>query len=378
MGKKLRTAVDVTILVAYIVWLAVSLVCWIGGLVMFIWYINQVDSEGNPNNGFVGWLIWGIWCVIPAIRFFIKEVLLSTKKGAIQGANTYTTSVSVSSSSVSVRTRNHPILYAILGFVIGAFMGVLFGPIVALGIIIRYIIKTVKQVKVVRAGLPAKKPAPKKEKVASTQGEEEEPKEVVDEKQPTPKGVAIPIPVIETKKTPRALEVKKNEDSDEAFEVMSLKLFGKDFSALAERFQQNEAGEMHARIGDCLELARFQIVTDSISKKTLLRLQGKNISPVKIKSICVDIVCFDETGAKLGAISGATIECSPFGKDECGFEESGIIIPDKCAIGEIAVKRVTFEDGLYYDGEAEKASFVTAAKSIADMSLYLKAHQGRR
>ena len=235
-----------------------------------------------------------------------------------------------------------------------------------------------KQVKVVRAGLPAKKPAPKKEKVASTQGEEEEPKEVVDEKQPTPKGVAIPIPVIETKKTPRALEVKKNEDSDEAFEVMSLKLFGKDFSALAERFQQNEAGEMHARIGDCLELARFQIVTDSISKKTLLRLQGKNISPVKIKSICVDIVCFDETGAKLGAISGATIECSPFGKDECGFEESGIIIPDKCAIGEIAVKRVTFEDGLYYDGEAEKASFVTAAKSIADMSLYLKAHQGRR
>jgi|GEM_PF-4705602 len=372
MGKKLKTAVDVTVLVAYSIWLAVSLFLWAFGLGMFIWAINKetpvfssVSSDAAIPNWIPGWLIWGLFCVIPSIRFFLKEVRHTTRQGWNDGARHYSTNVTVTNTSVTATTKNHPYAYAILGFIVGVLMGVIVGPVSTLAVIIRYIVKVVKQIKVVRANKP----------VTSNTGNVKP-----DVTQQTP--VATPqhnTPAPKTNQpTPIAIIVHKNEDVEQDIEVVALKLFGKDYPALPERFQQNELGEIHVAVNENLEINGFEIAFDNVSKKALLRLQAKNTSMVAIKSILLDIVCRDETGAKLGTIHNALLETEPFTQGKTGFEEIGIVIPKETALGDIMIKRVTFEDGLFFDGESHPAHFETEEKAKADMELYIKAHQGRR
>ena len=376
MGKKLKTAVDVTVLVAYCVWLAVSLFLWAFGLGMFIWAVTKetpvfssVSSDATIPNWIPGWLIWGLFCVIPSIRFFLKEVRQTTRQGWNDGARHYTTNVTVTNTSVTATTKNHPYAYAILGFIVGALMGIIVGPVSTLAVIIRYIVKVVKQIKVVRANKPKNKPVTSNGGNVKPAVAQQTPITTPQNNTPTPQA---------NQPAPIAIVVHKNEDVEKDIEVVALKLFGKDFPALPERFQQSEVGDIHVAVNESLEINGFEIAFDNVSKKTLLRLQAKNTSTVAIKSIMLDIVCRDKTGAKLGTIHNALLETEPFEQGKTGFEEVGIVIPKETALGDILIKRVTFEDGLFFDGESQIAHFETAEKAAADMQLYIKAHQGRR
>lgn len=114
------------------IWLAVSLFMYFGGLYVFI----------DMGKNFGAWMMWGIFCAIIIIPFIYKFTKKSTKDSARDGANTYSVSVSGNSATVS----NHPFLGAVFGFVVGIFLSLAFGPIVAAGYIIKTIVTLIKNI----------------------------------------------------------------------------------------------------------------------------------------------------------------------------------------------------------------------------------------
>jgi len=125
---KLEKAKKISGIVFYGIWLVVSLLLWIAGLMIFLNYMGSGDE-------FIYWFLWGILCVFPIIIPILKEAFDSAKKGARDGANRYT----ATQSGNTIHIENHPFRGAIKGFLVGIIAGILIGPV----LLVIYFIKNI-------------------------------------------------------------------------------------------------------------------------------------------------------------------------------------------------------------------------------------------
>lgn len=119
-------------IVAYAIWLIISVTIWISGLSAFI-----------DDTSFLVWTVWGILCSIPIIFVIVKIAFQGAKEGAQKGANTYSGTI----IGNRVFVRNHTIRGALINLV-GAIIGCLLaGPILLLLYIIYNILKFIDMIK---------------------------------------------------------------------------------------------------------------------------------------------------------------------------------------------------------------------------------------
>lgn len=344
--------IEITILVGNSIWLLVSVVLFGVGLGVFIYQIN------NELAWYWAWLIFGAFCVIPCIRYIWIAVVTQTKKGYIEGANDYTTTVTVSSTSVSARTQNHPIRGAIIGFLGGILGGLIAGPVATLFIIITYITKVIKQAKVVSRLFP------KKGKVQRG----------VARKTPN----VIPFKGCKVTESQEVEETKvsitKGDDLDTILETTVLSLFSKEMNALDKRFSLEYEDDFNGT-HDNLNLTHYQIIKDSLSLKTILRLGMKNTSIAKIKAVHLEITALDNSGARLGYIKNIVYGDHLIDIGEETNADMGIVLPKGCTNGLITITKIVFEDGLALEEISSNYPFLTLDKVNADMDLYMKVHE---
>ena len=109
------------------IWLLVSVLLWIFGLIGFI---EMVDSEG-----FSAWAIWGFMCAIPIAGSILKMAISAGRSNARDGERVYSAEV----VGNTVYFRNHAWSYGFWGFVISLIVGVILGQVILPIFIIRAI-----------------------------------------------------------------------------------------------------------------------------------------------------------------------------------------------------------------------------------------------
>lgn len=102
-------------IVFFSVWGIFAILFWIVGMTLFL----EEKTLGT-------WLMWGFCTAFPLCITIAKSAWDGAKKGAQDGANQYTATI----SSNSVTVSNHPYRGAFMGLITGLLAGIAAGPIV--------------------------------------------------------------------------------------------------------------------------------------------------------------------------------------------------------------------------------------------------------
>ena len=345
--------IEITILVGYSIWLAVSIFFFSFGIGMFVYAL------GAGYAWYWSWLLFGLFCTVPSIKYFWQIFTKSVKDNYREGANSYSVDVTVSSSSVTATTKNHALRGIIFGIVIGLVVGLAFGPVFAALVIITYTIKVIKQAILVSRLFPRK--GKKKVAISTTN--------------PAPSGYR-PQPLPNKVNKQENIPINRNVDKDEILETSLLSLFAKEINVVDKRFSLEYEDDFNVDNKN-LVLTHYQIVKDSLSLKTILRLEMKNISIAKIKAVHLEITAFDNNGARLGYIKDIAYKDHLIDINESANAEMGIVLPKECTNGVISIKKIVFEDDLFFEEKSNDYSFASLDKFNSDMELYMKLHEAR-
>ena len=143
----------------------------------------------------------------------------------------------------------------------------------------------------------------------------------------------------------------------EEFRTTVAKLFDENFNAKDnERFTLLKEFECTQDIDTPIKPAKFQILTDSITLKKILRMSWKNVSRAPLSIIRINIKASNDNTEWL--INNAEFDVSK--NTEGVTEQYGIIIPDAADKCTVEITYVELADGLYWDKSGEYFSFSTS------------------
>ena len=105
-------------IVFHSIWLFISVILWIFGLIAFI--------ELKDSEGFGAWAMWGFVCAIPIVGSILKMAISAGRSNARDGERVYSAEV----VGNTVYFRNHAWSYGFWGFVIALILGVILGQLI--------------------------------------------------------------------------------------------------------------------------------------------------------------------------------------------------------------------------------------------------------
>ena len=149
------------------------------------------------------------------------------------------------------------------------------------------------------------------------------------------------------------------------------KFFAAKFDEKTARFEVLSEGAFESKDKQFV-LKRYQILRDSISKKTLLRLEAQNNYDIEVAKIGFEVQLKNKYSQPIGFIKDAVIDSEIIKAKSLGLASIGIMIPSEAAVGTIEINRITFNDGLFVDDEKESYTFISKEKTESDFELFMK------
>ena len=151
-----------------------------------------------------------------------------------------------------------------------------------------------------------------------------------------------------------------------------LSIFTDDIESFDQRF--NSLGKKVYR-GDIecpIKPVCSQVFKDTVTEKSILRIEFINKINSAIKKIKYDVIPCVNDGSALGVIEGVEVAFdSAIENDQKACAKYGLVIPDGASNGRVKVTFVEFSDGLFWDKGSNDFYFTTEEKTDYDMNLYL-------
>ncbi|MBO5068323.1 MAG: hypothetical protein J6C62_08000 [Clostridia bacterium] len=161
-------------------------------------------------------------------------------------------------------------------------------------------------------------------------------------------------------------------DNDQKLAVHLLSIFTDDIESFDQRF--NSLGKKVYR-GDIecpIKPVCSQVFKDTVTEKSILRIEFINKINSAIKKIKYDVIPCVNDGSALGVIEGVEVAFdSAIENDQKACAKYGLVIPDGASNGRVKVTFVEFSDGLFWDKGSNDFYFTTEEKTDYDMNLYL-------
>ena len=119
-----------------------------------------------------------------------------------------------------------------------------------------------------------------------------------------------------------------------------------------------------------MKLTFAKVYNDSISGRKLLHIEIKRNVKIMVSEIVLDIVIRDNYSTILGVIKDVKY---PINNDS--VSEYALVLPDEATNGSIKIKKIVFDDNLYWDKDSEDYLFYTRERMDFAVVQFLKNHE---
>lgn len=161
-------------------------------------------------------------------------------------------------------------------------------------------------------------------------------------------------------------------DNDQKLDVHLLSIFGDDMGEVDQRFSSLGKKEFRGDLECPIKPVTAQVFKDSVTEKTILRVEFVNKINSSIKKIKYDVTPCVNDGSALGVVSGVEVAFDvAIEKDQKACAKFGLMLPDDTTNGRVKITYVEFSDGLFWDKGSNEFYFTTDSKTDYDMDLYL-------